>query len=366
MNLSEALLSTQGARRRAAGLGVLALAALAVHLLVVSGLEGAWPRPAIGAPAVQTVQVRVVDAAPPAEPPTAVVPLAEAVPAVPAPRPAARPALPRSRPIPAATPSPPAETLAMADVAAPPALAMPVLAVLPVAAAAAPAVEAVAGLDSVPRYRTQLPPAITLRYVMQRGGLRGNGEFSWRPDGDHYELRLEGRVAGLSVLTQVSSGGFDAAGIAPLRFTDTRLRRGTKAANFQRAAGKITFSGPSTEFPLRDGAQDRLSWMVQLGAVVAAEPSLRSVGAKVVLYVVGANGEASVWAFDCTAIEPVSTGAGTVNALKFVREPREPYDTQVQVWIDAAQHYLPVRATQKSGSNDEGFELRLQSVETPP
>jgi hypothetical protein len=32
----------------------------------------------------------------------------------------------------------------------------------------------------------------------------------------------------------------------------------------------------------------------------------------------------------------------------------------VQVWIDAAHHYLPVRATQKSGPDDEGFELRLQ------
>jgi len=362
MNLSEPLLSTQATRRRWVGLGLLAAAALAVHLLVFSGFDWAWPRPratvvAPVAAAVPTVQVRVVDAPVPA-------PLApaEALAPPPAPRPVLRTT--RARP-PAVSPAP-VETLAMADIPAPSSLAMPVLAVLPAAAATAPAAEPVAGLESVPRYRTQMPPAITLRYVMQRGGLRGTGELSWRPDGDHYELRLEGRVAGLSVLTQVSSGGFDAAGIAPLRFTDTRLRRGTKAANFQRGAGKITFSGPSTEYPLRDGAQDRLSWMVQLGAVVAAEPSLRSVGAKVLLYVVGANGEASVWAFDCTAAEAVTTGAGTVNALKFVREPREAYDTQVQVWIDAAQHYLPVRATQKSGSNDEEFELRLQSLETPP
>jgi hypothetical protein len=207
---------------------------------------------------------------------------------------------------------------------------------------------------------------MTLRYVLQRGALSGSGVLTWRPDAEHYELKLVGSVAGLSVLTQVSNGGFDAAGVAPLRFTDQRLRRGTKAANFQRDAGKITFSGPSTEFPLRDGVQDRLSWMVQLGAIVAAEPQLRGVGAKVVMYVVGANGDASVWAFDCTAVESVTTGAASVNALKFVREPREPYDTQVQVWIDPAQHYLPVRATQKSGPGDEGFELRLQSAETNP
>jgi len=323
-------------------LGLLALAALAAHLLLFNGLDAVWPRPSAPAASTAPAPLQVVD----------VLPAPALTIAAPAP-PAARPALPAT-PARPKSPVPPTALPAAVEVTAPP------------APAAAPAAESQTGVESVPRYRTQMPPAATLRYVMQRGGLQGIGELSWRPESDRYELRLDGRVAGLSVLTQVSSGGFDAAGIAPLRFTDTRLRRGTKAANFQRAAGKITFSGPSTEFTMRDGVQDRLSWMVQLGAIVAAEPSLRGVGARVVLYVVGANGDASVWAFDCTAIEPITTGSGMADALKFVREPREPYDTQVQVWIDPAQHHLPVRATQKSGPNDEGFELRLQSVEMPP
>ena len=356
----------QATRRRWTGLALLGAAALVAHLLAFSGLDWAWPRQAAG-PVPAAVQVRVIDTAPvdpvPALPPS---PLGAAV--VPAPvTPLVKAVLSRPR-----TPMPAPPFLALAPAITPvvaqaPVAALPAVAGAATDAAAAPAVvEAVAGIDTVPHYRTQMPPALTLHYVLQRGALRGSGDLSWRPDGERYELRLEGRVAGLSVLTQVSSGGFDAAGVAPLRFTDQRLRRGTKAANFQREAGKITFSGPSAEFPLREGTQDRLSWMVQLGAVVAAEPKLRGVGAKVVMVVVGANGEASVWAFDCTAVESVRTGAGTVDALKFVREPREPYDTQVQVWIDPAQHHLPVRATQKSGPNDEGFELRLQSIEINP
>jgi Protein of unknown function (DUF3108) len=331
------LLSMQAARRRWMGLGALSVVALAAHLLAFSGLDWAWPRQAASRPA-DAVQVRVIDPPP--------VPQAPA----PVPEPPVRVAVARPRPATPTLPAPPAEPI------------VPVVQV----AVAAPEVEAVTGIDTIPHYRTQMPPAMTLRYVMQRGSLRGSGELSWHPDGDHYELRLEGRVAGLSALTQISSGGFDADGIAPLRFTDQRLRRGMKAANFQRDAGKITFSGPSTEFPLRDGVQDRLSWMVQLGAILAAEPKLRGVGAKVAMVVVGANGDASVWAFDCVVVESVTTGAGAVSALKFVREPREPYDTQVQVWVDPLQHYLPVRATQKSGPNDEGFELRLQSAETNP
>ena len=356
----------QATRRRWTSLVLLGAAALVAHLLAFSGLDWAWPRQAARPSPTVAVQARVIDTAP-VEPVVPALPSASlgAVLVPSATRPLVKAVVARAR-APDVPPSPaaPAITPVVAEAAV---TMLPAVASAAAdAAAAPPIVEAVAGLDTLPHYRTQMPPALTLHYVLQRGALRGSGDLSWRPDGERYELRLEGRVAGLSVLTQVSSGGFDAAGVAPLRFTDQRLRRGTKAANFQRTAGKITFSGSSAEFPLRDGAQDRLSWMVQLGAIVAAEPKLRGVGAKVVVYVVGANGEASVWAFDCTAIESVTTGAGPVDALKFVREPREPYDTQVQVWIDPAQHHLPVRATQKSGPNDEGFELRLQSVETNP
>ena len=336
MDSVEPLLSMQAARRRWMGLAALGVATLTAHLLAFSGLDWAWPRQAAPSRPAEAVQVRVID-----PPPVAPAP-------APVPEPPVKVAAARPRP---ATPTLPAP---------------PQAPVVPVVQMAVVAPEVEAGIDTIPHYRTQMPPAMTLRYVLQRGVLRGSGDFSWRPDGDRYELRLEGRVAGLSVLTQISSGGFDADGIAPLRFTDQRLRRGTKAANFQRDAGKITFSGSSTEFPLRDGVQDRLSWMAQLGAILAAEPRLRGVGAKVAMVVAGANGDASVWAFDCVAVESVATGAGAVSALKFVREPREPYDTQVQVWVDPLQHYLPVRATQKSGPNDEGFELRLQAIETSP
>jgi Protein of unknown function (DUF3108) len=361
----------QPVRRRWVGLGVLGAVALAAHLLAFSGLDWAWPRQQAAAAPAAAVQVRLIDAAPETPPPTtSVAAEPELVPApvvvpptkVVAMRPRAAARMPMPAPQPAPPPPPPPAPMLIPAVAEVPVIAVPVA----MLAVAAPVTEAAAGLDTIPHYRTQMPPALTMRYVMQRGALSGRGELSWRPESERYELKLVGSVAGLTVLTQISAGGFDAAGVAPLRFTDQRWRRGTKAANFQREAGKITFSGPSTEFPLRAGAQDRLSWMVQLGAIVAAEPELRGVGAKVVMYVVGANGEAGVWAFDCTLLESVTTGAGPVSALKFVREPREPYDTQVQVWIDPAQHYLPVRATQKSGANDEGFELRLQSVELNP
>jgi hypothetical protein len=231
------------------------------------------------------------------------------------------------------------------------------------APAATPAPAPTANEEAIPAYHALMPPALVLHYEMQRGMLRGTGDLTWRPRADRYDLKLEAKVGGLAVLTQVSSGGFDAAGVAPVRYTDQRIRRSMTAANFQRGlpggADKITFSGSSAEFPLHAGAQDRLSWMVQLAAIVSAEPQLAASGAKIVLYVVGANGDASVWVFRCMGAEAVETRAGPVDAIKFVREPREPYDTTIQVWLDPHQHGWPVRATQKSGPNDEGYDLHL-------
>ena len=370
-----------GTRRRWKSLGVLSVAALLLHAAALSGVDWAWPeREAARLPAAP-MRVRVVDTVlPPSEQAVPVPPVARPVEAVAEARPvpmrvpvrARRAPLPRAKaPPPAAEPTaaaPPADVPQAAAATAPPpdAPAAPVRLALntPATRPAAPTVDAPApaGDEAIPHYRTRMPPAITLRYEMHRGILRGIGDLSWRPQGDHYELRFEGRVAGLAVLTQVSAGGFDAAGVAPERFTDQRLRRSATAANFQRAAGKITFSGPATEFVLRDGAQDRLSWMVQLAAIVAAEPHLSTPGAKVVMYVVGSHGDADVWSFRCIGPEAVETGAGTVDAIKFVREPREAYDTTVQVWLDPHRHDLPARATQKSGPNDEGFDLRLQEV----
>ena len=348
-------------RRRGAWLGALSVAALLLHWAALSGVAWTWPTHEPPPLPAATLQVRVVDA--PAAPVAAVrvtEPLPPETAAVPSPP---RPVVAvRSRPVPAAPPravAPAALAVpSVAEAAAPP----PPITLALNAPAAVTAPSASPAEDAIPHYRTQLPPAATLRYEMQRGLLRGTGDLSWRPQGDHYELRLVASVSGLTVLTQVSTGGFDAAGIAPQRFTDQRLRRGTAAANFQRAAGKITFSGPSTEFPLRDGAQDRLSWMLQLAAIVAAEPHLATPGAKVVMYVVGSHGDASVWSFRCVGPETVDTRAGGIAAVRFTREPREPYDTTVQVWLDPLQHHLPVRATQKSGEKDEGFDLRLLEV----
>ncbi|MBC7992803.1 MAG: DUF3108 domain-containing protein [Rhizobacter sp.] len=226
---------------------------------------------------------------------------------------------------------------------------------------AEPTLVANSAADDLPQYRTQIPPAMTLQYHMHRGALRGTGELTWRPVAKGYVARLDGRMAGFSILTWVSEGGFDAAGLAPLRFTDKRRGKSELAANFQRDAGKITFSGPSTEYPLVPGAQDRMSWMIQIAAIASADPKRLATGARLSMYVVGARGDAEVWSFKVQGPDEVATGDSAVQAIKLVREPRKPQDTRVEVWLAPSLHYLPVRA--RLINEGSALELQMQSAQ---
>ena len=359
---------------------LLAGVALALHAWLLQGVAGqASAGSARQVPAAR-VQVRSVVAAalpqgePAATPPPPVAAVNPRVTERSAAQRAPVRARPRVDPPPgAALPAPPPEPVAAAAVAAPSA-ASAASASEPATAAATEAPAAAANPQSAqssdsetPVYRTLFPPPLTLRYGLKRGMLSGSGELQWRPDGEHYELRLEGKVAGLNVLTQVSQGGFDSAGLAPLRFTDQRVRSAVRAANFQRERGEITFSGPSDVLTLLIGTQDRLSWMIQLAAVVSAEPQRLAAGGKVVMYVVGARADGDVWVFRSAGAESVETDAGPVAAVKFVREPRRPYDTQVEAWLDPARHHVPLRARlATAGSEGDALELLLHDVQHPP
>ena len=219
----------------------------------------------------------------------------------------------------------------------------------------------------VPVYRTKIPPTTTLDYDIRRGSIAGTGEISWKNVGGRYEARLHASVIGYTLLSQVSQGGFDGAGLAPMRFTDQRARRAARAANFQRDAGKITFTNSRNEVALPSGTQDRLSWMIQLPAVLAGEPKRAAPGGEVVLYVAGARADAAIWTLNYAGAETVETAAGPVKTVKFTRMPQGPKDTRADVWLDPLRHFLPMRARiATNGDEDDAFELILRGLQATP
>jgi hypothetical protein len=349
-------------RRLAAPLTLAAGLAVLMHVALLRGLDREPQEREPGATPVKAVNVK---AAPPPAPAQAARPQPE--PGTLAPEPTQVPKQRREK-TPAATKG---KALAATTVVVPPALppsqapamVTAALEVQPIAAAN-PSESAMP--DKVPVYKTRVPPSTTLRYAMGRGAISGEGELRWQHDGRSYDLRLEGRVPLLgTLLTQVSRGGFDAAGLAPERHTDKRRRRGEQAANFQRDAGLITFSGSSAQYPLVAGAQDRVSWMLQLAGIAEAWRGPLAVGEHIALLVASARGDADVWSFRVLGAETVSLPVGTVPTLKLLREPRRPYDTKVEVWLDPARHHLPVRA-RLTDTNGDPFELQLSQETRAP
>jgi len=332
-----ALISGRAPARPRRWAGLAGLAALVV--LLHGWLLGSLPAlPGFGGrgEAPKVLQVRQI------------VPAAPAAPAVAAAQPAIEPA---PRPVPARVAAAPSATRAGAAPAAP---------VDP-----APAPPATGG-TALPVYPTRLPPAVTLQYAVQRDGAMRRGdlqaELRWRPaDDGRYELTLS-----LAATGWASVGTVDAHGLAPERQVETRRGRELRAANFQRDSGRITFSGPQLEFPLLPGAQDRLSWLLQLAAVLEANPALAGAGSEVTLFVAGPRGDAGLWTFNSQGSETAELPAGAISGAVHLRRSGErPYDTRVDVWLDPARHHLPVRLRVQNRAEVEPTDFVLQGFSLP-
>ena len=327
------------------------VAVVALHALLLE----AWTAP----PAAATVwrppvlAVRMIE--PPRTPP--------APPAQPAPTtPRAAPATPAAPVAPALRVAtvPPLEVLA-GETAAERAATVVASAPAPEAAAAAAAADTL----SAPVYPTRLPPSATLSYALTRhsAGMvaHGTAELHWQIEDGEYALTLDGLSASPALRFELRSrGAVDAAGVAPVRYTDRRRGGAVQAANFQRDKQLISFSGAPLQWPLPAGAQDRASWMLQLAAVVEADALRYVPGAELALFVVGARGDADPWRFTVQPPQDLELPAGMVTAARVLRrEPRRRFDLRVEVWLDPQRHHLPVQLRLSNGAGDDVTVWRL-------
>jgi hypothetical protein len=297
-----------GRANRAGAAALLLLTVLGLHLLALQAVprEHEAPAPRPGAVAVRSVAATVAT-------PSAAVPAHAPGPAA-APAAAAPPAAPRPRRTVRAPVRDPA--------------AVPAHSAAP--AAGAPALRP-----------TRPSPPAPVRFTLRRGAQTGRAELHWQHDGVRYEARFVAAFDGGARWQWLSRGGFDGAGVAPERFV-SQGRRAAAAVNFQRDAGKISFSGPTLEHPLEPGAQDRLTWMLQLAAIAAAR--VPRAGEWIAMQVAGPRGDAEIWRFEVLGDAVLETEADPIQTLHLRREPSRRHDTRIEVWLDPGRHHLPVRA----------------------
>ena len=186
-----------------------------------------------------------------------------------------------------------------------------------------------------------LPPPMRLSYTVQadKFPFSLNSELLWSHDSKHFEARLEFSAFGQSRL-QTSRGDIAPEGLEPLRFSDKF--RSEVAAHFDRQKGKVTFSANTPDAVLLAGAQDRLSILVQLAAMVASHPEAYPEATTIAIQTIGPR-EADTWLFTVGQMETLTLPGGEQTALKLVRNPRKEFDQRVELWLAPAMSYLPVR-----------------------
>lgn len=108
--------------------------------------------------------------------------------------------------------------------------------------------------------------------------------------------------------------------------------------------------GLSPEHARFPGAQDRLSVLAQLAALVASAPQGFSPGTTLQVQTIGPR-SADLWLFTFGNMETLELPGGTQQGLKLVRQPRQMYDQKLEVWLAPGLAYLParIRITEANG-----------------
>lgn len=198
----------------------------------------------------------------------------------------------------------------------------------------------------------QPPASAQLTYNVEGNakGLRysASGTLDWLNDGGNYSARMEIRMFLLGSRVQTSQGHVVATGLQPERFSDKR--RSERAAHFDHIQNRIRFSNNAPDADLLPGAQDRLSVILQLAGLLNARPEAYAAGQSIAIPVAGTSGS-EVWRFQVQGLTSLDLPAGSVIARHLVREPREPHDIRVDIWLAPGLGHLPVRIrlTQDSG-----------------
>lgn len=186
----------------------------------------------------------------------------------------------------------------------------------------------------------QLPDASgQLDYVLLQDQLTGRARFTWNFNEGRYRLLLERELPGRTLPGWQSLGRITAIGLEPERFTVQRKGQDKQAVNFRRGQGVVSYSQSSALHALPGGVQDRLSWWLQLPALVAASKERLRVGDTVQLPLAPISGAPRDWRFTVTAV-------GKDGLWQLVQQDVGERPIQLDIWLDAHQQFLPVRMCQ--------------------
>ena len=198
-----------------------------------------------------------------------------------------------------------------------------------------------------------LPPSAVLSYRLngQEKGIQysATGELRWQHNDSAYEMSLSIKAFLLGTRHWRSLGDITSAGLAPTKFSDSW--RNERAAHFDRAAQRIVFSSNAPTAALQPGAQDQISLYLQLAAAMAGSAQQFKPGTRLQIQTATVR-DAVPWLLTLDQIETLTVDGKSVQATKWVCQPRNRFDAKVEFWVAPEHAWLPsrIRITQVSGN----------------
>ena len=198
-----------------------------------------------------------------------------------------------------------------------------------------------------------LPPSALLNYRLsgQEKGInyQASGELRWQRNDSAYAMSLTVKAFLLGSRHWRSVGQINTTGLAPTRFSDSW--RSERAAHFDRPNQRIVFSNNAPTVSLQPGAQDQVSLYVQLAAAMAQSGQRMPPGTRLQIQTATVR-DALPWLLTLEKLETLQVDGQSLQTVKWVCQPRNRFDAQVEFWVSAAHDWLParIRITQASGS----------------
>ena len=195
------------------------------------------------------------------------------------------------------------------------------------------------------------PALLSYRLSGQEKGItyQASGELRWQHNDSAYAMSLTVKAFLLGSRHWRSVGQINATGLAPTRFSDSW--RSERAAHFDRPNQRIVFSSNAPVAPLQPGAQDQVSLYVQLAAAMAQSGQRMTPGTRLQIQTATVR-DALPWLLTLEKLETLQIDGQSLQAFKWVCQPRNRFDAQVEFWASAAHDWLParIRITQVSGN----------------
>ncbi|MET4577854.1 DUF3108 domain-containing protein [Ottowia thiooxydans] len=175
----------------------------------------------------------------------------------------------------------------------------------------------------------------------------------WRHDGTFYESQWVFYQVKIGQQTRNANGLVTPQGLAPLAAS---LRTNAVASmSFDHPGERLNFAPEVSEWKILPGTQDRLSLIVQLGALIAGDPKRYPPGSTITLPIAVPNPPAVLeWSFVVGPEEQTIEGmAGKpLRTIHLTHEPAQPTDARMELWLAPSLEYLPARIQVTEANGD--------------